>query len=465
MTDQELERRLRAWYRAQMDEGEGSPIGLRTRLASLPETHPIARRWPVSANWRSLVMNRLVPIGLGAAAVVIAVVLGVALFSRSPSEIGGPSPVPSPTASTASPVSGWRMVQEFVPPPSISIASVTARGAGFVAVGTDEVLLQDGCFGSHREGVVLSSTDGEQWTRVVDEAFAHAQLEHVVDTGGDLYILGHVFPIAVALEDPPGACGTPPPNLGFNVWRSIDNGSSWERLAQPSNMQDAVIWEVVSVDGVLVAAGNRTTPQTPELVSPAVWTSPDGIEWRIADTLPQATSFSLARSGRVIVAAGNEDSPLAYSEDGARNWHEAAVAPYPAISQWIVAARDGRFVAVGYSEEISDDYSMTVLTSEDGKVWTEAPSLQLGSSIMNGLVALPDYFLGIGVELAAEGGGRRYIGMRGWVSADGIDWLPAPAFPTEGIVNANAVAAGPNGIVVATTSRDALWFAPLSTFE
>lgn len=435
-------------------------MGLRMRLASLPETNPTPRRGPVSADWRSLVLNRLVPIGLGAAAVVIAVVLGVGLLDRSPSEIGGPSPAPSATGATSSPTSGWRKVQEFVPPNSIEITSVTVGGPGYVAVGSADVLLQGACFGSFRDGRVLTSTDGEQWTTVVDEKFAYARLDHVVESGNDLYVLGRVSPIEGALEEAPGACGQPPVNVGFNVWRSADDGSSWERLAQSVEMEDARITEIISVDGVLVAVGNVMDPQSPESVTSAAWTSSDGIDWRMADTLP-TTASSLTTSGSVIVAAGNDPSPLAYSEDGGRNWHQAAVALDPAITQWSVAARAGRFVAVG-GPEVSDD-SMSVLTSEDGKTWTEAPSLQLGSSTMDRLVALPDHFLGIGSEWVSESGGRRYTAIRAWVSVDGIDWLPAPAFPPEGLVN--AVAAGPNGVVVATWSRDALWFAPLSTFE
>ena len=75
------------------------------------------------------------------------------------------------------------------------------------------------------------------------------------------------------MEEEPGACGEPPENLGFNVWRSADEGASWERLAQSAEMQNAHVTDIISMDGVLVAVGNVLDPQARELDSSAVWTS------------------------------------------------------------------------------------------------------------------------------------------------------------------------------------------------
>ncbi len=266
------------------------------------------------------------------------------------------------------------------------------------------------------------------------------------------------------MEEEPGACGEPPENLGFNVWRSADEGASWERLAQSAEMQNAHVTDIISLDGVLVAVGNVMDPQARELDSSAVWTSLDGIDWRMTDTQPRRSHRSLASNGSVIVAAESYgNAPLTYSEDGGSSWHQASVAVDPAMTQWSVAARAGRFVAVGGPEPRGDDHSMSVFASDDGSAWTEVQSLQLGSSTMNRLVALPDRFLGLGGEWVSEADGQRLTGIRTWVSVDGIDWQPAPAFPREAFIT--AAAAGPDGVVVATWSRDALWFAPLSTFE
>ena len=373
-------------------------------------------------------------------------------------------PLPSPTATSAS-TSAWRKVQEFEPPPSIQITSVTVGGPGFVAVGWADVLLQEGgCFGSFQDGRVLLSTDGQQWTTLGTDTFAYSRLDYVVESADDLYVLGSVSAIGVGIEETPGACGQPPENIGFNVWRSSDDGASWEQLAQSAEMQNALVTDIISMDGELVAIGLLDQPRS---ALSAVWTSPDGIDWRMSDT-PRTTlpmsSNNLATNGNVLVAAGNEDpSPFAYSEDGGRTWHEASVDIETATLHWSVAARDGRFVAVGGVERPSDDYEMNVLTSEDGKTWTEASTLQLGSSLMNMLIALPGHFLGFGSEFAVETNGVSYTGARAWVSVDGIDWLPAPAPPPDGLVT--DVAPGPNGVVAATWAREALWFTPLSTFE
>jgi hypothetical protein len=44
MTDQELERRLRDWYRSEIPAAEAAPIALRTRLAAIPRESPVRRR-------------------------------------------------------------------------------------------------------------------------------------------------------------------------------------------------------------------------------------------------------------------------------------------------------------------------------------------------------------------------------------------------------------------------------------
>jgi Tol biopolymer transport system component len=93
MTDQDLEQRLRAWYRASIDDRESAPLQLRTDLAALVRTAERSRRF--TGGWRFPSMNRFAPVAL-MAAVVILILVGVGLFVRSPNV--GPQP-PAPTAS------------------------------------------------------------------------------------------------------------------------------------------------------------------------------------------------------------------------------------------------------------------------------------------------------------------------------------------------------------------------------
>jgi hypothetical protein len=95
MTDHDLEQRLRAWYRADIDDYERAPQQLRTDLATLARSAAGSRR-PLNAGWR-FPSNRFAPVALIATAVVVAILIGVGLLVR-PSDVG-PSPIPGPTHS------------------------------------------------------------------------------------------------------------------------------------------------------------------------------------------------------------------------------------------------------------------------------------------------------------------------------------------------------------------------------
>ena len=90
MTDQELEARLRAWYRTDAGADSGAPLLLRADVAAIPRAVPRPGRWS-DRGLRSA----------GAAAVAIAAVVvaavAVALVGReSDSRVAAPSPSPTP---------------------------------------------------------------------------------------------------------------------------------------------------------------------------------------------------------------------------------------------------------------------------------------------------------------------------------------------------------------------------------
>lgn len=99
MTDHDLEHRLRAWYRADIDERESAPPQLRADLATLAQTAG-GSRGPLTTGWRFPRLSRFAPIALAATVVVAAILIGIGLIVRSPN-IGPPSvPIatPFPTA-------------------------------------------------------------------------------------------------------------------------------------------------------------------------------------------------------------------------------------------------------------------------------------------------------------------------------------------------------------------------------
>ncbi len=99
MTDHDLEKRLRAWYRTDIDERDIAPQQLRNDLAAL--AHAAGNpRGPLTTGWRFPRLSRFAPIALAATVVVVAILIGIGLIVRSPN-IGPPSvPIatPFPTA-------------------------------------------------------------------------------------------------------------------------------------------------------------------------------------------------------------------------------------------------------------------------------------------------------------------------------------------------------------------------------
>jgi Tol biopolymer transport system component len=99
MTDHDLEQRLRAWYRTDIDERESAPQQLRADLATLTQTAG-SSRGPLTTRWRSPRLSRFAPIGLAATVVAAAILIGIGLIVRS-LNIGPPSvPIATPFPTT-----------------------------------------------------------------------------------------------------------------------------------------------------------------------------------------------------------------------------------------------------------------------------------------------------------------------------------------------------------------------------
>jgi hypothetical protein len=129
MTDQELERRLRSWFRAEIDEHDVAPAGLQLSVAAIPAHERRVVRWP----WRFPTMRPSLRLAAVALITVLAVGGAFYLFGRGQLGIGGPSASPSePASRSASPSAS------VVP---VRPASWTATGSGGISGGTATTLL------------------------------------------------------------------------------------------------------------------------------------------------------------------------------------------------------------------------------------------------------------------------------------------------------------------------------------
>lgn len=97
MTDQDLERRLRAWYRADVGDVESAPPQLRIDLASLGQQAADPPRLSTNG-WGLPQMLRSAPLAIAATALVAAILIGLALFVRQPPDTG-PTQSRGPTSS------------------------------------------------------------------------------------------------------------------------------------------------------------------------------------------------------------------------------------------------------------------------------------------------------------------------------------------------------------------------------
>ena len=106
MTDEELERRLRAWYRADITDDETAPSALRSSLATITAASP-GRLGDSIARLRNgiRVLRVGAPTGfarrVATAVVIVVIVVGAAfgLARLNQHDVGHPSPTPAPSSS------------------------------------------------------------------------------------------------------------------------------------------------------------------------------------------------------------------------------------------------------------------------------------------------------------------------------------------------------------------------------
>jgi photosystem II stability/assembly factor-like uncharacterized protein len=220
MTDQELEQRLRNWYRAEIGETEVAPLSLRRDIAAIPRTLPRRAQWFARRRGPTLLAAALTVVGLAAA--------GSGILRLT-------SPVPSETAPSLHPVVEVSPTAEAVAPSPTPDDALPAT-AGMIN-GAGSILLASETVGwlSTANSIYRTRDMGRTWTearpagwseftrvRFVDTDTAYVTSAIVGSKGGPLTIAathdGGTSWVEGTIDAPAGMA-----NMGFS-FRTPDDG-------------------------------------------------------------------------------------------------------------------------------------------------------------------------------------------------------------------------------------------------
>jgi photosystem II stability/assembly factor-like uncharacterized protein len=405
----ELSERARADLRRALGEMES--------LAPLPpelETRPVELRTEAESTPRPLLVT------VGAAAVVFALVLPIALLSGNrdvvddasqtvppPTQAETTAPEPEPT--TTALVNGW--------------AITDAPGLGSVIGTTDEGSI------SISMGLVHTSDDGVVWqpSGSLGEGASAIDIEH---HEGTLVAAG----VVISEEEDGGRAHSPA------VWTSTDGGVTWTQ-------NDLGVKDVTTTPDGFVAVGIEKRDDSDPTYSKTrgvLWTSADGLSWtRVAATDdPEGISSSFSNvvwNGQVVIlghrgpdyvseGSGLEDSvphetvtwfsdgtdlsePVPSNLVGNLDANQTAVTPHGIIAMTHWMTPTVKTVAAAW-------------ISDDGTTWTEI-NIDPGNYEYTDIGQFGDEVFITGYDLS----GRDDTGL--WSTLDGADWtrLELPDLP------------------------------------
>ena len=345
-------------------------------------------------------------------------VLGILSTVADPAPF--PSPTPAPTAPPPVPSEGpvpavaWRQLPHLGPG---ELRGVTVGGPGYVAVGRD---------GSG--AAVWTSIDGEDWTRVPDSpAFRLGSMETVATGGPGLVAAGFAYRPNAAPEQAKIAA----------FWSSRD-GISWERAPHNADLEiggDIIDGPEVGIRSI-AAGGPGALAVGATDRGGAVWTSPDGIDWRLGARLQDGFPTEVAAGGPGLVAVGETGPPWApraavwTSRDGI-SW--ARLQPdLDGQALRAVTVRGITLVALGEGP--------AAWTSGDGTDWLWAPDQPgLGEGSPADVAASAVGIVAVGSRPCP---GRESTCPTAWLSSGGLAWTQTPATVELGTGWMNGVAAG-----------------------
>jgi hypothetical protein len=376
MTEQELERRLQGYFRAETD-GEVASGSLLASITAIPERRPAGP----FASGRGLLL-------LAAAGLILALLAGSALaigsglielpWQHAPTLINqapaSPVPLSTPAAVAPPPLAAT------TPTPSLPSASAPASVAG-------------------------------PWT-TLDlqplQAGPPAGAWVVSWSGGYLALVQSGNPHYDFMGNPVGAGP-------LDAWTSPD-GRTWTELPADTFGPTAFTFGAAPLAGgveVFTQLGDRST---------TAWSSNDGVTWtsspapaiELSGGLYPSPPSNQVAGGPGGVVAMSYSNTIEFSADG-RAWQGVTLPGFD-FNIGGVAAFDTNFVAFGVAGPSSGRYPATWL-SEDGLHWTRT-----GPMIGPGPVDYLGEVQACTAGLVALGQGGLFSGDSIWTSADGRSW-------------------------------------------
>lgn len=209
--------------------------------------------------------------------------------------------------------------------------STFAKGiSGIFLDGSDLFLLDQG-------GVSFSSDNGMTWTNKKDGLDPQISVFDMIRFENLLFLGGQVQPIYPNTTDPYGA-----------LYKSTDNGESWQWCDVPFAENDIAIRSFLSVDTILIALGQKAVYRSADrgsswqnvlnsesYYSPilsvdsviivggdsAIFRSLDyGATWQVVEDTTGATSF-IKYNGAILAATGKINKGILRSDDLGESWY------------------------------------------------------------------------------------------------------------------------------------------------
>lgn len=194
------------------------------------------------------------------------------------------------------------------------------------------------------------------------------------------------------------------------------NGNAW---TIKTTMPDYVVRSVTYGNGLFTAVGGFYRPYTVFEDTGAIWTSRDGAIWNPIFT--KFDLYSIAYGNNLFVAVGSPISNIGKvvtSEDGI-TWTDDEYLSQPFLLN-SVAFGNNRFVAVGYIFNGMAGMSQAIISSLDGKKWTESSTSS--SQRLNSVAFANNRFVAVG--------NRGEI----WSSSNGTTWSQKPSGTTNNLI-------------------------------
>jgi hypothetical protein len=354
----------------------------------------------------------------------------------------------APAASaTPQPAGIGKQITGFPVANAFEVTGVVPIGDGFLAVGYGPMPGQD-IYGQ-RQGIIWTSTDGLTWQESADPTFANTSPFGVATLGSDIFVFTDLEQCDPDV-DPECEGGE-----ATGIFKS-SNGGPWVQLQQTPDIQQASFDRVVASDGLLIAWGNAGD----EDGTPTVWTSSDGLAWTPATDLAGMDPVDSGIAGGPGVIAfglgiddqGDQINMIGATSSDGVHFTAATVPALPDGEIDDIAQGNSGFVGVGYNQTDLDPTVALVLTSGDGRTWTQAAATEasFADTAMNQVLPSTNGYVAVGSLLSEDDFTDETT--RVWTSPDGQTWHSAGDVGGS-YTQYDAGALGTHGLVIFTADQ------------